>query len=63
MVNIGFICVVPSSSGLKGKAKTPAGKAQATRRLIARRNRSLARKSTAVSQPVQFMYASCSSLD
>jgi len=35
MVNIGFICLIPSSSWLKGKAKTPAGKAQATRRLIA----------------------------
>ncbi|WP_181903750.1 hypothetical protein [Priestia megaterium] len=48
---------------MKGKAKTPAGKAQATRRLIARGNRSLARKSTAVSQAFQLMYPICLSLD
>jgi len=64
MVNIGFICLVPSSSWLKGKAKTPAGKAQATRRSSsARGNRSIARKSNAVSQAVQLMYPICSSLD
>ncbi|MGF9887668.1 hypothetical protein ABEX78_03390 [Priestia megaterium] len=37
--------------------------AYATRRLSARGKRSLARKSTAVSQAVQLMYPSCSSLD
>ncbi len=73
-----FICFVPSSSGLEGKVKTPAGKTEGVRprrsasdeeaqrrggSAAARGKRSLARKSTAVSQAVQFMYTSCSSLD
>jgi len=28
MLNVDFICFVPSSSWLEGKAKTPAGKAE-----------------------------------
>ncbi|RDZ15732.1 hypothetical protein C3744_11180 [Priestia megaterium] len=59
MVNIGFICLDPSSSSLEGKTKTPAGKGSAA----ARGKRSLARKSTAVSQAVQLMYPICSSLN
>ena len=35
-VNVGFMYVMASSCGLKGKTKTPAGKAYATRRLIDR---------------------------
>ncbi len=60
MVNVGFICLVPSSCCLEGKAKTPAGKAEEVR---PRKKRSLAQKSTAVSQAVQLMYPICSSLD
>ncbi|MDI3091526.1 hypothetical protein [Priestia megaterium] len=42
---------------MEGKTKTPAGSA------AARGKRSLARKSTALSQAVQLMYPICSSLD
>ncbi|AEN90233.1 hypothetical protein BMWSH_3351 [Priestia megaterium WSH-002] len=42
---------------MEGKAKTPAGSP------VARGKRSLARKSTAVSQAVQLMYPICLSLD
>ncbi|WP_426629790.1 hypothetical protein [Priestia megaterium] len=44
---------------MEGKTKTPAGKGSAA----ARGKRSLARKSTAVSQAVQLMYPICSSLN
>ncbi|WP_430059941.1 hypothetical protein [Priestia aryabhattai] len=55
-VNVGFMYVMASSCGLKGKTKTPAGKAEGMspeermRRggsSAARRKRNLARKSTA----------------
>ncbi|MBX9968796.1 hypothetical protein ACFW1J_24585 [Priestia aryabhattai] len=48
---------VASSCVLESKTKTPAGSA------AARGKRSLARKSTAVSQAVQLLYPICSSLD
>ncbi|WP_195695812.1 hypothetical protein [Priestia megaterium] len=55
MVNVGFIYVAASSCGLECKRRggSPA----------ARGKRSLARKSTAVSQAVQLMSHICSSLD
>ncbi|TPF18317.1 hypothetical protein [Priestia megaterium] len=51
------------SCGKSGTGDTPQERTQRGGSAAARGKRSLARKSTAVSQAVQLMYTSCSSLD
>ncbi|MEW4230114.1 hypothetical protein [Priestia megaterium] len=51
------------SCGKNGRGETPQERKRRGGSAAARGKRSLARKSTAVSQAVQFIYTSCSSLD
>ncbi|NGY90202.1 hypothetical protein F3K44_06710 [Bacillus megaterium] len=51
------------SCGQNGRGETPQERKRRGGSAAARGKRSLARKSTAVSQAVQFIYTSCSSLD
>ncbi|MBZ6489101.1 hypothetical protein ACBZ92_06645 [Priestia aryabhattai] len=51
------------SCGKSGRGKTPQERMRRGGSASARGKRSLARKSTAVSQAVQLMYPICSSLD
>ncbi|AXI32708.1 hypothetical protein CIB87_05075 [Priestia megaterium] len=51
------------SCGKSGTGETPQERIRGGDSAVARGKRSLAGKSTAASQTVQFMYISCSSLD